>query len=68
MSQRHSRPRQNVHRGRAPVTTPRVSASPKVVRPSAAVKSVNARLAKGSRASARATPGQLVAAGIVTGQ
>lgn len=64
MSHFHKPPRQNVHRGRAPVTTPRAgkSATPK---PSKANAAFNAHAQRASAPGAVATAGQLVAAGTI---
>jgi hypothetical protein len=64
MSHFHKPPRQNVHRGRVPVTTPRAgkSATPKASKANAAF---NEHMQRANKAGARATPGQLVAAGAI---
>jgi hypothetical protein len=63
MSQNHTPPRQNVHRGRAPVTKPR-AAKGSLTHTRAANAAFNDHMAQANKAAAKATPGQLVGAGI----
>jgi hypothetical protein len=68
MSQNHRIPRQSAMRGRKPVTVPKVSATPTVVKPSPHVAAINAKLRKSAKPSNKVTPGQAVAAGLVRPQ
>jgi hypothetical protein len=60
MSHKHSPPRKNVHRGRSPVTTPRIAAQPVLVKESPAINAINAKMRKSSAVAHGATPGQIV--------
>lgn len=58
MSHKHNPPRQNVHRGRAPVTTPDVPSTPTPIKASSANAAINKKMAATMQPTLKLTPAQ----------